>query len=79
MLPVARVHTWRGRRPWSHQRIFVVAFVALVIGAGFAEISSSGAPTPAETAVVRWIIVAGVVLGLIAYVIGGRIREGRRL
>jgi uncharacterized membrane protein len=58
---------------------FVLAFAALVIGGGFAEISSNGAPTPTETAVVRWVIVAGVVLGVIAYVIGGRLRAGRRI
>ena len=58
---------------------FVVAFVALVIGGGFAEISSNGAPTPLETAVVRYVILAGVVAGAIAYLIGGRIRAGRRL
>jgi hypothetical protein len=53
----------------------VLAFAALVIGGGFAEISSNGAPTSAETAVVRWIIVGSLVLGAVAYVIGGRMRE----
>jgi hypothetical protein len=51
---------------------FVLAFAALVIGGGFAEISSNGAPTALETAVVRWIILGGVVLGIVAYVVGGR-------
>jgi hypothetical protein len=54
---------------------FVVAFAALVIGGGFAEISSNGSPTSLETAVVRWIIVSSLVIGLVAYVIGGRMRE----
>ena len=58
---------------------FVVAFVALVIGGGFAEISANGSPTPLETAVVRYVILAGLVVGATAYVIGGRIRAGRRL
>ena len=35
----------------------IVAFAALVIGGGFAEISSDGSPTSLETAVVRWVIV----------------------
>ncbi len=51
---------------------FVVAFVALVIGGGFAEISTNGSPTSLETAVVRWTIVGSVVIGVLAYVIGGR-------
>ncbi len=53
---------------------FVLAFAALVIGGGFAEISTSGSPTSLETAVVRWIIVGSAVIGLVAYVIGGRMR-----
>jgi hypothetical protein len=52
----------------------VVAFVALVIGAMFAEISSNGAPTTLETAVVRYVIVGALVVGVVAYVIGGRMR-----
>ncbi len=58
---------------------FVIAFAALVVGGGFAEISANGSPTSLETAVVRYIILGGVVAGAIAYVIGGRIRAGRRL
>jgi hypothetical protein len=50
----------------------ILAFAALVIGGGFAEISSNGAPTSLETAVVRWIIVGSLVIGVICYVIGGR-------
>lgn len=57
---------------------FVVAFAALVIGGGFAEISTNGSPTSLETAVVRWTILGSVVIGVIAYVIGGRLlAEGR--
>jgi hypothetical protein len=51
----------------------MVAFAALVIGGGFAEISSNGAPTSLETAIVRWIIVGCLVIGVTCYVIGGRI------
>jgi hypothetical protein len=53
---------------------WVLAFAALVIGGGFAEISSNGSPTSLETAVVRWIILGGVVIGAVFYVIGGRLR-----
>ncbi len=50
----------------------ILAFAALVIGGGFAEISSNGAPTSMETAVVRWIIVGALVIGATLYVVGGR-------
>ena len=56
---------------------FVVAFAALVIGGGFAEISTNGSPTSVETAVVRWTIVGSVVIGVVAYVIGGRMKTGQ--
>ena len=51
---------------------FVLAFAALVIGGGFAEISSNGAPTSLETAVVRWVILGSILLGAVAYLLGGR-------
>ena len=51
---------------------FVAAFAALVIGGGFAEISSNGAPTSLETAVVRWVILGSILLGAGAYLLGGR-------
>jgi hypothetical protein len=61
---------------------FVVAFAALVIGGGFAEISTNGSPTSLETAVVRWTILGSLVIGVVAYVIGGRLlaerSDGRR-
>ena len=50
----------------------IVAFVALVVGGGFAEISSKGTPTSLETAAVRWVIVGSLAVGVILYVIGGR-------
>jgi cation transporter-like permease len=56
---------------------FILAFAALVIGGGFAEISTSGAPTALETAVVRWIILAALVVGFVSYYVGGRIRAGQ--
>jgi hypothetical protein len=56
---------------------FVVAFAALVIGGGFAEISTNGSPTSLETAVVRWTIVGSLVIGVVAYVIGGRLLAER--
>jgi len=54
-----------------------LAVAALVIGGGFAEISSNGAPTSTETAIVRYVIVGSLVLGAVAYVIGGRMRADR--
>jgi asparagine N-glycosylation enzyme membrane subunit Stt3 len=51
----------------------ILAFAALVIGGGFAEISSDGAPTTLETAAVRWVILGSLLAGVILYLIGGRI------
>ena len=48
----------------------LLAVAALVIGGGFAEISSSGSPTSLETAVIRWIILGSLVVFLVAYWIG---------
>ena len=56
---------------------FVAAFAALVIGGGFAEISSNGSPTSLETAIVRWTILGSLVIGVAAYVIGGRLQAER--
>lgn len=56
---------------------FVVAFAALVIGGGFAEISTNGSPTSLETAIVRWTIAGSLVIGVVAYVIGGRLLAER--
>jgi asparagine N-glycosylation enzyme membrane subunit Stt3 len=56
----------------------ILAFAALVIGGGFAEISSNGAPTSLETAAVRWVIVGSLVVGVALYVIGGQLRRDRR-
>jgi hypothetical protein len=53
---------------------FVIAFAALVIGGGFAEISTNGSPTSLETTIVRWTIVGSLVIAVVAYVIGGRMR-----
>jgi len=55
-----------------------VAVAALIVGGGFAEISSSGSPTSLETALVRWVILGSLVIAVIAYVIGSRIQERRR-
>lgn len=55
----------------------VVGFSALVIGGGFAEISTNGSPTSLETAVVRWVILGSLLLGVTAYVIGGRLQRER--
>ena len=54
-----------------------IAFAALVIGGGFAEISSNGSPTSLETALIRWIILGSLVLALVAYLVGSRQLERR--
>jgi hypothetical protein len=55
-----------------------MAVAALVIGGGFAEISSSGAPTSMETAIVRYIILGSLIAAVVAYLIGGRMLERDR-
>lgn len=89
-----RVPPGPARPDRSHSRFFcnaarklsllfgAVAVAALVIGGGFAEISSNGAPTSLETAIVRYVILGSLVAAVVAYVIGGRILErggGREL
>jgi hypothetical protein len=56
---------------------FVVAFSALVIGGGFAEISTNGSPTSLETAIVRWTILGSLLIGVVAYMLGGRMLAER--
>jgi hypothetical protein len=56
----------------------VLAAAALVIGGGFSEISSNGAPTPLETAIVRWVVLGSLVVAVVAYMIGGRMLERER-
>jgi hypothetical protein len=56
----------------------VIAFAALVVGGGFAEISSNGSPTSLETAIVRWTIVGSLVIAVTCYLIGGRLRAERQ-
>lgn len=55
-----------------------LAFAALVIGGGFAEISKNGSPTSTETAIVRWVILGSLVIFVVAYVLGGRLQRQRR-
>jgi hypothetical protein len=56
----------------------ILAFVALVIGGGFSEISKNGAPTTLETDAVRWVIVGSLVVGVALYIIGGRMARKAR-
>ena len=56
----------------------VVALAALVVGAGFAEVSANGAPTALQTAIVRSVIVGSLVIGIVFYMIGGRLRATAR-
>jgi hypothetical protein len=58
--------------------LFALAVAALVIGGGFAEISSNGSPTSLETAIVRYVIVGSLVLAAVAYAVGGRMRADQR-
>lgn len=85
-----RVPPGPARPDRSHSRFFcntarkvslvfgIIAVAALVIGGGFSEISSNGAPTPLETAIVRWIILGSLVAAVVAYVIGGQMLERER-
>jgi hypothetical protein len=68
------------RNRWRQASLvcIVLAFAAIVIGGGFAEISTNGSPTTLETAVVRWVIVGSVVIGLCAYLMGGRTQADGR-
>jgi hypothetical protein len=84
-----RVPPGEARPDRSHSRFFcntarkvsllfgVIAVAALVIGGGFAEISSNGSPTSLETAIVRYVILGSLVVAVVAYAIGGRM-EGER-
>jgi cation transporter-like permease len=92
LLPVEKRGSSNGSKPdLSQSRFFcnnarkgslvclILAFAALVIGGGFAEISSNGSPTSLETAVVRYIILGALVIGLVLYVVGGRaLRDSRK-
>ncbi len=51
---------------------WLAALLAVMVGAGFANMSASGAPTALETSVVRWIALGCIAVGLAAYLIGGR-------
>ena len=85
-----RVPPGPARPDRSHSRFFcntarkvslvfgIIAVAALVIGGGFSEISSNGAPTPLETAIVRWIILGSLVAAVVASVIGGQMLERER-
>jgi hypothetical protein len=65
-------------RPRKVSLAFIALAVgALVIGGGFAEISSNGSPTSLETAVIRWIILGSLVIAAVAYAAGGRARANR--
>ena len=49
-----------------------------MVGGGFAEISSNGAPTAFETAIVRAVIVGSLAVAAICYVAGGRMLQRGR-
>jgi hypothetical protein len=54
------------------------AIMTLIVGAGFAEMSSSGAPTTSETQAVRWIALAFLAVAAAAYLVGGRMERQDR-
>jgi uncharacterized membrane protein len=57
----------------------LAAIMTLIVGAGFAEMSSSGAPTTSETVAVRWIALAFLAVAAAAYLVGSRLeRENRK-
>jgi len=51
----------------------LAALLALMIGAGFANMSASGAATPLETTVVRDVIIVGLLVAVVAYQFGSRL------
>jgi hypothetical protein len=53
------------------------AILAVMVGAGFANMSESGAATSLETTVVRWTAIGFLAVGAVAYLIGSRqLRNG---
>jgi hypothetical protein len=54
------------------------AVLAILAGAGFANMSASDAPTALETAVVRWVALACLVVALSAYLVDRRRMNGSR-
>jgi hypothetical protein len=50
----------------------LAAVLTIMVGAGFASMSASGAATSAETFAVRWIAIGFLAVGAVFYVIGGR-------
>ncbi len=51
---------------------FLAAIMAVVVGAGFANMSANNDATPFETTVIRWIVLFCLIVGVTAYVVGGR-------
>ena len=56
----------------------LAALLALLIGAGFSNMSANSPPTTLETEVIRWVVVACVAVGAVLYVIGGRLENVRK-
>jgi hypothetical protein len=54
------------------------AVLTLIVGAGFAAMRASGAPTSAETTAVRWIAVTFALAALAAYLVDRRRRRQDR-
>jgi hypothetical protein len=55
----------------------LAAVLTLVIGAGFANMSATSAPTALETTVIRWIALFCVVVSASAYVIDRRAKAAK--
>jgi hypothetical protein len=53
----------------------LAAIMALIVGAGFANMSASDSPTSLETMVVRWTAMGFLAIAAVAYLIGGRMRR----
>jgi hypothetical protein len=54
------------------------AILTIIVGASFASMQSTNAPTALETDFVRWITLGFLVVGALAYAVGTRwLRDGR--
>lgn len=53
----------------------LAAVLAFMVGAGFANMSATSAPTALETEVVRWVVITCLAVAVALYVIGGRMEN----
>jgi hypothetical protein len=53
----------------------LAAVLDIIVGAGLGAMRASNAPTSRETMIVRWVALGLLAIGVVAYVIGGRLRN----